>query len=57
MSGAVTKTVGTKYTSVTKKITGLKAKTKYYVQVRSYKIVNGKKYYSSWSAKKSVKTK
>ena len=30
---------------------------KYYVRVRSYKIVNGKKVYSKWSKVKSVKTK
>ncbi len=35
----------------------LKAKKKYYVRVRTYKTVNGKKIYSSWSAVKSVKTK
>ena len=33
------------------------AKKKYYVRVRTYKIVNGKKVYSSWSKVKSVKTK
>ena len=32
-------------------------KKKYYVRVRTYKIVNGKKVYSSWSKVKSVKTK
>ena len=40
-----------------KKVKKLKKKTKYYVQVRAYKVVNGKTYYSSWSAKKAVKTK
>ena len=35
----------------------LKAKKKYYVRIRTYKIVNGKKVYSSWSKVKSVKTK
>lgn len=29
----------------------------YYVRVRSYKTVNGKKYYSSWSAAKAIKSK
>jgi outer membrane biosynthesis protein TonB len=33
------------------------AKKKYYVRIRTYKIVNGKKVYSSWSKVKSVKTK
>lgn len=35
----------------------LKSKKKYYVRVRTYKMVNGKKIYSSWSKVKSVKTK
>ena len=56
MTGAKIKTVmGYKYTS--KKITKIKAKKKYYVQVRTYKTVSGKTYYSSWSKVKSVKTK
>ena len=56
MTSAKTKTVkGYKYTS--KKITKLSAKKKYYVQVRTYKIVSGKTYYSSWSSIESVKTK
>ena len=37
---------GTKTTSKT--VTGLKAKKKYYVRIRTYKVVNGKKYYSAW---------
>ena len=40
-----------------KTIKKLKAKKKYYVRIRTYKIVNGKKKYSSWSKKKSQKTK
>ena len=52
------KTVKAKGASVkAKKVKKLKKKTKYYVQVRAYKVVNGKTYYSSWSAKKAVKTK
>ena len=47
--------------TVSKKITKLKAKKKYYVRIRTYKTVkvNGKnvKIYSSWSKTKSVKTK
>ena len=35
----------------------LKAKKKYYVRIRTYKTVNGKKVYSSWSSVKSVKSK
>ena len=30
-------------------------KKKYYVRIRTYKVVSGKKYYSKWSSKKSVK--
>ena len=56
MSGAKTKTIKG-YSKTSKKVTKLKAKKKYYVQVRTYKVVNGVKYYSNWSAKKSVKTK
>ena len=35
----------------------LKAKKKYYVRIRTYKTVNGKKVYSSWSKVKTIKTK
>jgi len=35
----------------------LKAKTTYYVRVRTYKTVNGTKYYSKWSVYKTKKTK
>ena len=52
---AKTKTVSKSKTS--KKITGLKAKKKYYVRIRTYKTVDGKKYYSKWSSAKSVTTK
>ena len=44
-----------KTTKVT--IKKLKAKKKYYVRIRIYKTVNGKKVYSSWSKVKTVKTK
>ena len=44
------KTVTVKgYKSVSKKVTKLKAKKKYYVKIRTYKTVSGKKYYSPWS--------
>ena len=56
MAGSKTVTVG-KTRTVSTKIKKLKAKKKYYVQIRTYKTVNGTKYYSAWSAKKSVKTK
>ncbi|MBE6787232.1 MAG: hypothetical protein E7537_02675 [Ruminococcaceae bacterium] len=42
-------------TSVTLK--KLKSKTRYYVRVRTYKIVSGKKYYSAWSSYKKKTTK
>ncbi len=54
-SGSKTKTVSTTKTSKT--IKKLKSKKKYYVRVRGYKLVDGKKVYSSWSSVKSVKTK
>lgn len=43
--------------TTSKKITGLKGGKKYYVQIRTYKVVDGKKVYSDWSKAKSVKTK
>ena len=51
-SVTVTKQKTTKAT-----VKNLKSKKKYYVRVRTYKTVNGKKIYSSWSKVKSVKTK
>lgn len=48
-----TKTV----TSTSIKISSLKSKKTYYVKARTYKTVNGKKYYSNWSSAKKVKTK
>ena len=52
------KTVTVKKQKTTKTtVKKLKAKKKYYVRIRTYKIVNGKKVYSSWSKVKSVKTK
>ncbi len=53
---AKTKTISkAKTTSLT--IKSLSAKKTYYVRVRTYKVVNGKKYYSDWSSAKSKKTK
>jgi hypothetical protein len=40
-----------------KKITKLTANKKYYVRVRTYKTVSGKKYYSKWSKSRAVTTK
>ena len=52
------KTAGNvKAKKTSKTVSKLKAKKKYYVRIRTYKTVNGKNYYSDWSAKKSVKTK
>lgn len=45
----------TKSTSAT--IKKLKSKKTYYVRMRTYKVVNGKKVYSAWSKAKSVKVK
>lgn len=53
-----TKTVKIKKAkTVSKKITKLKVAKKYYVRIRTYKIVNKKTYYSNWSKKKCVTTK
>ena len=38
-------------------IKGLKSQKTYYLRVRTYKTVNGKKYYSGWSAYKTKKSK
>lgn len=46
----------TKTTYTTKKITNLKKK-KAYVQIRAYRIVNGKYVYGKWSSVKTVKIK
>ncbi|MCC8066959.1 MAG: Ig-like domain-containing protein [Clostridiales bacterium] len=53
-SNKTTKTF--KKTIKNKTITGLKKKTTYYVRIRTYKTVSGKKYYSSWSSVKKIKT-
>ena len=45
------------YKKTSKKIGKLKKKKKYYVHVRTYKMVNGVNYYSGWSSIKTVKTK
>lgn len=50
-----TKSVTSKYLSKT--VTAAQSKRVYYVRVRAYKIVNGKKVYSQWSSTKKVKTK
>lgn len=55
-SGAKIKTI-TKNSKVTETYTKLKPRKKYYVRVRTYKQVGGKKYYSEWSPAKVVTTK
>ena len=50
-----TKSVTSKYLSKT--VTAAQSKKTYYVRVRAYKTVNGKKVYSQWSNTKKVKTK
>ncbi|MGN0523065.1 MAG: leucine-rich repeat protein [Eubacterium sp.] len=47
----------TKNSTTSKSVSGLSAKKKYYVRVRTYKVVNGTKYYSGWSKYKAVTTK
>ena len=36
---------------------GLKAGKKYYVQIRTYKTIDGKEYYAEWSQTRSAKVK
>ena len=45
------------YKNVSKSVTKLSSKKTYYVQIRTYKKVNGKNYFSTWSTAKKVKTK
>ena len=54
-SGVKTRTA--KKTALSKKITRLKSKKKYYVRVRAYKKVNGVKHVSKWSGVRNVKAK
>ena len=52
------KTVTVKgYSKTSKKVTKLKGGKKYWVKIRTYKTVNGTKYYSPWSKAKTVTTK
>ena len=46
-----------KNTTLSKTIGSLTKGKKYYVRIRTYKTVSGKKYYSAWSAAKSVTVK
>ena len=45
------------YNKTSKKITGLKAKTKYYVRIQTYNTIKNTKYWGKWSAVKTGKTK
>lgn len=54
-SSKATKTI-TKNSITSATYKGLKAKKKYYVRIRTYKIVSGTRYYSSWSSVKAVTT-
>jgi len=51
-----TKTI-TSYKTTSATLKSLSAKKTYYVRVRTYKTVNGTKYYSGWSSYKYTKTK
>ena len=52
------KTITVKSNKTTSKtISNLSSKKKYYVRIRTYKTVDGKNYYSSWSDYKTVTTK
>ena len=44
-------------TNYIKSVTGLKGNTKYYVKIRTYKMVDGTKYLSKWSEAGSITTK
>lgn len=43
--------------TLSRELIKLKSKKAYYVRVRAYQTVNGKKYYGAWSAVKSAKTR
>ena len=45
------------YKKTSRRISKLKRKTRYYVKVRTYMVRGGKRYYSGWSAVRSVKTR
>ena len=55
-SGKKTVTISKKNTAA-KTIAKLAKGKKFYVRIRTYKTVSGKKYYSAWSAKKTVTIK
>lgn len=51
------KTKSVKAKSLSKTVTVAQSKKTYYVRVRAYKTISGKKVYSPWSSTKKVKTK
>lgn len=51
------KTKSVKAKSLSKTVTTAQSKKTYYVRVRAYKTISGKKVYSPWSSTKKVKTK
>ncbi|MBR2527007.1 MAG: leucine-rich repeat domain-containing protein [Blautia sp.] len=56
-SGA-TKSAGiTGAANLTRKVTGLPSGRTFYVRIRSWKLVSGKRYFSAWSAVQTVKVK
>ncbi len=44
----------TSYKTISRKVTGRYSGYKYYVRVRAYKVINGKRCYSAWSSKKTI---
>ncbi len=55
MTKPVTKNISNDCTKVSKKISGLTSGKNYYVQVRTVRNNNGKKYYSAWGTYKKIK--
>ena len=55
MNKAKAKTANSKTSKVT--IKKLNSKKNYYIRIRTYKTVNGKRYYSGWSKIRKVKVK
>lgn len=56
MSNAKTLTAK-KDKTISKEVTKLKSKKTYYVKIRTYKKINGEKFYSAWTKASKVKTK
>ena len=56
-SKSVKKTKITKNSITNRTVKGLTAQCTYWVKIRTYKTVDGQKYYSAWSAQKTIVTK